>query len=227
MKEKYDLSLDNRQVVSLLIAGIVVLGAVFVLGVLVGKKLSVTQHPGRAQDLLAALDERSAALDQARKAAPLTFQEELTTKTDLAAPEPQPSPLAPIRPPAVAAPASTSLPTSSVATRAVPDAARAAPRPEPKAEPVSGSKPEAPGPDAASAWTLQLSSSPNRAVAEKQVGRFRGKGYAPYIVTADVAGKGTWYRVRMGRFATKEAAGKYLQDFRRETKAEAFVASTK
>ena len=33
MREKYDLSLDSRQVVSLLIGGIVVLGAVFVLGV--------------------------------------------------------------------------------------------------------------------------------------------------------------------------------------------------
>ena len=40
MREKYDLSLDSRQVVSLLIGGIVVLGAVFVLGVLVGKKLA-------------------------------------------------------------------------------------------------------------------------------------------------------------------------------------------
>ena len=43
MREKYDLSLDSRQVVSLLIGGIVVLGAVFVLGVLVGKKLAGTR----------------------------------------------------------------------------------------------------------------------------------------------------------------------------------------
>src|SRR5690349_5571596 len=52
MREKYDLSLDSRQVVSLLIGGIVVLGAVFVLGVLVGKKLAGTPHADRAPDLL-------------------------------------------------------------------------------------------------------------------------------------------------------------------------------
>jgi cell division septation protein DedD len=55
----------------------------------------------------------------------------------------------------------------------------------------------------------------------------REKGYAPYIVTAEVPGKGTWYRVRMGSFPTKDAATRYLQDFKRETQAEAFVASTK
>jgi len=78
MREKYDLSLDSRQVVSLLIGGIVVLGAVFVLGVLVGKKLSAVPRTDRAPDLLTALDHRSDALEQARATPPLTFQEELT-----------------------------------------------------------------------------------------------------------------------------------------------------
>ena len=78
MKEKYDLSLDSRQVVSLLVAGIVVLGAVFVLGVLVGKKLAGSQRMDRAPDLLSALDQKSAALEKARAGTALTFQEELT-----------------------------------------------------------------------------------------------------------------------------------------------------
>src|SRR5277367_5300962 len=73
MKEKYDLSLDSRQVVSLLVAGIVVLG------VLVGKKLAGSQRNDRAPDLLSALDQKSAALERARAAPALTFQEELTT----------------------------------------------------------------------------------------------------------------------------------------------------
>ena len=38
MKEKFDVSLDNRQIISLLIAGIVVMGAVFVLGVTASRK---------------------------------------------------------------------------------------------------------------------------------------------------------------------------------------------
>jgi cell division septation protein DedD len=85
-------------------------------------------------------------------------------------------------------------------------------------------------PDATSAtgaFTLQLGASNNRDDAERQAARLREKGYAPYIVTAEVPGKGTWYRVRMGSFPTKDAATRYLQDFKRETQAEAFVASTR
>ncbi|HZX41692.1 MAG TPA: SPOR domain-containing protein, partial [Myxococcaceae bacterium] len=102
----------------------------------------------------------------------------------------------------------------SVATRSAPAAAHATPR-----------VPEATSPTGA--FTLQLGASPSRDDAERQASRLREKGYAPYIVTAEVPGKGTWYRVRMGSFPTKDAATRYLQDFKRETQAEAFVASTR
>ena len=60
------------------------IGAVFVLGVVVGKKLAIGQGGSNAADLLTALDEKAAAMDKV-KAAPtveprLTFQEELTRK---------------------------------------------------------------------------------------------------------------------------------------------------
>jgi cell division protein FtsN len=29
------------------------------------------------------------------------------------------------------------------------------------------------------------------------------KGFKPFIVSATIQGKGTWYRVRMGRFSTE------------------------
>ena len=105
--------------------------------------------------------------------------------------------------------------TETVATRATPAAAKPATPKPPEATASNG------------AFTLQLGASPNREDAERQASRLREKGYAPYIVTAEVPGKGTWYRVRMGSFPTKDAASRYLQDFKRETQAEAFVASTK
>src|SRR5499425_3275644 len=105
MREKYDLSLDSRQVVSLLIGGIVVLGAVFVLGVLVGKKLAGTPRADHAPDLLTALDHKSDALERARAAPPLTFQEELT--------KPAASAPTAMHPPDVPAPAPTAAPPSS------------------------------------------------------------------------------------------------------------------
>lgn len=277
MREKYDLSLDSRQVVSLLIGGIVVLGAVFVLGVLVGKKLAGTPRADHAPDLLTALDHKSDALELARAAPPLTFQEELTrpaasTPTVARLPLVSPPPTSasstaptvarvtapaatppPSATPTAAAAAPTSKPASAVRAAAVPVTTAAAteakperkPEAEKKAEPAARPPPpesvatrSAPAaahpapkvPEATSAtgaFTLQLGASLNRDDAERQAARLREKGYAPYIVTAEVPGKGTWYRVRMGSFPTKDAATRYLQDFKRETQAEAFVASTR
>ena len=259
MREKYDLSLDSRQVVSLLIGGIVVLGAVFVLGVLVGKKLAGTPHADRAPDLLTALDHKSDALERARAAPPLTFQEELTrpatpAPTVVRAPAPAATPAAATSSAtSTATPAATPASTASKITPAArppPATAMAEAKPAPKAEPEKKPEPartakvesvatrSAPAaaqsvpkvPEATSAtgaFTLQLGASPNRDDAERQASRLREKGYAPYIVTAEVPGKGTWYRVRMGSFPTKDAATRYLQDFKRETQAEAFVASTR
>src|SRR5688500_16648256 len=82
MKEKYELSLDNRQIVSLTVGGLIVVGAVFVLGVVVGKKLAVDDRSAAAPDLLSALDQRAAAMDSMQKDASLTFQDELTRKPE-------------------------------------------------------------------------------------------------------------------------------------------------
>jgi len=246
MKEKYDLSLDSRQVVSLLVAGIVVVGAVFVLGVVVGKKLAGSQRTDRAPDLLSALDQKSAALERARAAPPLTFQEELVADGGTAqrpAPRAEPpkasakAPEAKAEPPKLAAekkPEPTAKPAEAkgdppktaekkVEVAAKPaDGGTVATRAAP---PASAGRAEGAAP--AGPWTLQIGASQNREDAERIASRLREKGYAPYIVTAEVPGKGTYYRVRMGSFATREAAGRYLEDFRRETKSEAFVASTK
>jgi septal ring-binding cell division protein DamX len=244
MKERFDLSLDNRQVGSLLIGGIVVLGAVFVLGVVVGKKLAGNEETRQADDILSALDRKA---DQAAPAAaevPLTFQEELTRKRadpvaavepkSLPEPEPAaaevaPSPKQPAQAPESAA-ASAESPKRAIGEGKVEQAAvptRAAEREggladafdraaaRPPAEAVKGG-----------AFTLQLSASQSREEADRFVRRLRDRGYAPYIVKAEVAGKGTWYRVRMGSFPTKDAAQRYLADFKRETQLSAFVAAS-
>ncbi len=243
MKEKFDLSLDSRQIVSLLVAGIVVLGSVFVLGVVVGKKLA-TQERAVGGDLLTALDEKAKAMDEVRDAS-LTFQEELTrngppsidppTIKVVEAPEPAAAP-----PPVVAeAPAPKPEP---VAVAPKPEPVRspdpAPARPAGKVSETPVATRTAPGHDGGSgakrpleaapngAFTLQLSASQNKTEADRFATRLRDRGYAPFIVEATVPGKGTWYRVRMGSFASKEAATRYLQDFRRETQLDAFVAST-
>ncbi|NTX13690.1 SPOR domain-containing protein [Myxococcus sp. CA051A] len=291
MKEKFDVSLDNRQIVSLLIAGIVVLGAVFVLGVVVGKKLAGDVQTASAPDLLSALDANAQALQAVQhKDSALTFQDELTRKASAepvaVAPKPAaPKPAAPVEKPApkppeparTAAMAPTpdpdtgELPPEEPAEepQAVAVAETPKPTPAPVAEKPAAAPAEKPAPVAAKpaqvsgkvetaavptrttqkegggmkdaiaraaqlpdpavkggAFTLQLSAFQDKQEADRFMARLRDRGYAPYIVTAEVAGKGTWYRVRMGTFASKDAATRYLSDFKRETQLDAFVAGT-
>ncbi|MBM4381647.1 MAG: SPOR domain-containing protein, partial [Deltaproteobacteria bacterium] len=80
MREKFELSLDSRQVNSLLAAGLVVLGAVFVLGVVVGKRLAAASVGAEPADLLTSLDRKAATMVEVRKEPALTFQDELTRK---------------------------------------------------------------------------------------------------------------------------------------------------
>ena|SRR5215217_602315 len=296
MKEKFDVSLDNRQIVSLLIAGIVVLGAVFVLGVVVGKKLAGDVQTASAPDLLSALDANAQALQEVRqKDSALTFQDELTRKasaepvavapkpapakpTAAPAEKPAPKPPEPVKTAAMAPtpdPDTGELPPEEpseepVAVAETPKPAAVAETPKPVAEKPTAAPAEKPAtvaarpaqvsgkvetaavptrttqkeggsgmkealaraaqlPDPAvkgGAFTLQLSAFQDKQEADRFMARLRDRGYAPYIVTAEVAGKGTWYRVRMGTFASKDAATRYLSDFKRETQLDAFVAGT-
>jgi DedD protein len=247
LKEKYELSLDNRQIVTLTVASLVVLGGVFMLGVVVGKKLSgelAAQKP--PADLLTQLDEKSKVLEQVQAGpAELTFQEELTRTAPVAkapeavkvaepvkAPEPvkvaeaprQPEPeKAPERPEPV-------KPAAIAESVALPETPR--PEPVPTRTHDAGSLKEAFGkvqrvPETAAdgTWSIQLAAYQEKAEADRFAAGLRDKGYAPYIVEASVAGKGTWFRVRMGRFASREAAGRYLTDFKRETSINGIVSA--
>ncbi len=247
LKEKYELSLDSRQIVTLTVASLVVLGGVFVLGVVVGKKLSTeSQKLDQPADILSAADQKTEALAQADKAQPLTFQEELTKRAPELVPAPEPVKNVVVLKPAeikVEAPKPVEPPKADDVKPVEEKVAEAKPvLPEtPKSEPVATrtndagalkeafgkvqKAPEAPTPSADGAWTLQLSAYQDKAEAERFVAGLRDKGYAPFIIEANVAGKGTWFRVRMGRFGSKDAASTYLADFKRETSIAAIVTN--
>lgn len=238
LKEKYELSLDNRQIVSISIASLVVLGGVFMLGVVVGKKLSAETAALQQQpsDLLGQLDRKTDALENVKADAALTFQDELTRRTPTPvaeAPvvkpvvEPKPEAVVALAPkPAEPAPAPLAPPEPRLAET---------PKPEPVAtRTVDGGglkeafgKAQRPPTETAAdgAWTVQLSAYQDKAEADRFAAGLRDKGYAPYIVEATIAGKGTWFRVRMGRFGTRDAASRYMDDFRRETAMNAIVTT--
>lgn len=256
LKEKYELSLDSRQIVTITVASLVVLGGAFMLGVVVGKKLSLENTALQAQpaDLLSQLDQKTDALENVKADAALTFQDELTRKhptTTLVAEPPVVKPVE--KPVEVAKPvekiaeAPKPEPVKPVEVAVAPTPVKEEPKlaETPKPEPVAtrtvdagGASPglkeafgkvqKAPAPTNTAAdgsWTVQLSAYQDRGEADRFAAGLRDKGYAPYIVEANIAGKGTWYRVRMGRFANKEAATRYMDDFRRETAMSAIVTT--
>ncbi|HEX9308358.1 MAG TPA: SPOR domain-containing protein [Anaeromyxobacter sp.] len=205
-REKFELSLDGRQVASIVVGALVVLGVVFVLGLNVGKQLAVRQvAAGRAGDL-EALDR--APTPPPSKPEPLTFHDRLTKETP--APPPPPEPTArPVPPPVPPAPQQAVAPPAA---------------PEPAAPPVAPAQPAA-KPGALKPWTVQLAASEERSEAERLATRFSSLN--PRIEEAVIAGKGRFYRVRVGSFDTKEAAQRYLRDVARETGAKGIVTPSR
>lgn len=243
LKEKYELSLDDRQIVTLTIASLVVLGGVFMLGVVVGKKLAGEPADHPSPDLLSQVDRKTTALDSLkdREDAALTFQDELTKRAPAQATPVKQVELARVDPPK-AEPQKAEPPKAEPAKEAV----AVVPTPEPgrlpespKVEPIAtrtndgGGLKEAFGKAqrpptevvADGSWTVQLAAYQDRSEADRFAAGLRDKGYAPYLVEVAIPKKGTWYRVRMGRFATKDAASRYMDDFKRETSINAMVTT--
>jgi cell division septation protein DedD len=127
-------------------------------------------------------------------------------------PEPKPAPA-----PVVVAPKPAPAPAEALTNTRSPDAGGAM-----KDAFARAARPEKTAPDGQ--WTIQISAYQDKAEAERNLAGLRDRGYAPYIVEAKVPNKGTWFRVRMGRFASREAAARYLSDFQRETQISAIVA---
>lgn len=243
IREKIEIALDSRQVVSIVLGAAVALGVVFYLGVTVGRDLAASQ-PEAKVDRLAELDAQAAEL-----AARLTFPETLTEESP---PEPEPvrerggtrqeqaEPGAP-QAKGEAAPGPAAV---APAAKAGAEAAAVGPRAEatPETKTVAAAERPAAGgtTDAAKAesrsvpgtptdtgpvrFTVQVGAFPTRPEAEAMVSRLRESGLSPYLMEADIPGKGTFYRVRIGRFESRDDAKRYLDNLKRETGLPGFVA---
>jgi cell division septation protein DedD len=207
-REKFELSLDGKQVASIVVGALVVLGVVFVLGLNVGRQIAVRQlDTGRAGDL-EALDHAPAS--PPGKPEPLTFHDRLTKETPAPPPPAEPVPRA--SPPAAP-------PTSA------PPPVAAAPAAEPPAPAPPAARTEPAAPASLKPWTVQLAAAEDRADAERVAARFASLN--PRIEEAFVPGKGRFFRVRVGSFDTKEAAQRYVRDVARETGAKGIVTPSR
>jgi cell division septation protein DedD len=74
-------------------------------------------------------------------------------------------------------------------------------------------------------WTVQVNAVPDERSAKASVDRLKSKGYNAYMTEARNNGK-VWYRVRVGRYGTREEADKMVDSLKtRENLAAVFATS--
>jgi DedD protein len=61
-------------------------------------------------------------------------------------------------------------------------------------------------------YTLQIASYQEKEMAESDIKSLKQRGYAAFIVSSELPGKGTWYRVRLGSFSSKASAEKLQKE---------------
>ncbi len=72
-------------------------------------------------------------------------------------------------------------------------------------------------------YSVQTGSYPQMSEATRSVDRWKSKGYPAYMMIADIPDRGRWYRVRIGGFASREDASRYLREFQTRENVEALV----
>jgi septal ring-binding cell division protein DamX len=228
-REKIEVRLDNRQVFFLFFGSAVVACMLFVLGVMVGKRIE-----SRGQAEAAPLADPLAALDRVHQPPPgvaapepaLTFPRTLAGSQAAAPPraKPAPHPVVAAAPhPVVAAaphPVVAAAPHPVVAAVSVPKPSP----PKPVAVHVPAPAPVAPPADPAKGkgkFTLQLSTFTTSAEADAFAQRYPGA----FVIGGPVPGKGTVYRVRYGNFASFKEAAAAKDGFEKQHNMIALVAA--
>jgi DedD protein len=209
-REKIEVKLDNRQVFFLFFGSAVVACMLFVLGVMVGKRIE-----SRGQAEAPQLQDPLAALDRAQK-----------PPVGVAAPDPQllfPSTLAggpKVKP--AAAHASLGLPAKVVPARpAPPKPIAAAPKPVLAAKPAPAAAAPADPAKIKGKYTLQISTFTTSADAEAFVQKYPGA----FVIAGDVPGKGMVYRVRFGNYATYKDVIAAKESFEKQHNMIALIAA--
>jgi cell division septation protein DedD len=249
-KDRVEVSLDGRQIFYLFFGGAVVTCMVFVLGVVVGKKVEARSHVDRVHTTTSR--DPLAALDRLENGDPLTFRNSLAQGQAATAPvEQEIAELERVRAEAAKSghsdkPASDKpvdknakdkadkiAADEAAAEKAVADknakakAEKALADKNAKSDKATADKAvvtDKPADKGANKFTLQLSSFQKRAEADAFADSVRDAGFAARVIEATVEGKGTFYRVRSGAYKTTEAADEAKALFERKMNKSAIIA---
>lgn len=243
-KDKIEVSLDGRQIFYLFFGGAVIVGLVFVLGVMVGRRVEARGHVERARTHAAA--DPLAALDRLESGSGLSFQEKLTgadaptevekkiaamaakpaegKATDRKAEEKRAADEKKLAEDKKAADekAKRAAEEKKAADEKVLAEAEAKQEKERERQKKAAEEKQVVEDKPRQRWTLQLSSFQDRSEAESFLAAIKATGYQPHMTEADVDGK-TYYRVRLGTYKSIENATNAKTDFEKSTKKSASI----
>ena len=225
-RDRIDLQLDSRQIVSFVIGSLVVLGVVFALGVMVGKQLAASagSEIAAGSDPLAEIDAREKALADAaiaevavKEEEALTFEHELTRPKTV---DPVIEPTRGAEPPA---------PKREEPVKVAEPKPAAEPPAEPKGRKglADAFDKVAASPTGSGSLAVQVASLPKREDADRVVDKLVAKGFSAYVVSAEIPGKGTYYRVKVGSFETRDEANGALADIKAQAAMTGIVTSAR
>src|SRR5690554_513787 len=78
--------------------------------------------------------------------------------------------------------------------------------------------------DAPARFTLQVAAHPDLDGAKEHMERLRAMGLQPQLVSAAIPGKGSFYRVRVGKFATNKQAQTFQEQLKSDHSLSTFVS---
>jgi cell division septation protein DedD len=197
-------------------AGVALMVGFFILGYYVGKYQNESGVSGEIAPPLPEI-----ASNTGQKVEEFTFYKTLTDKNDKTVsidlkPRPVKEDTKPAKQQATAeAPKTISVPSGLKDKRIENDPGNEAVSSAKTKQPAS-KKPQPPAkrePSAASTsaklrYAVQTASYQEREMAEDEVKRLKRKGFAAFIVSSELPGKGVWHRVRLGSFSNKGGAEK-------------------
>lgn len=235
IQEQTDEESPGRKAAMLGMAGLSTIGLVFAMGVALGDRGETPSEPDPLAALAPAM--QASAPPETEEVEPaedtlapgeVRFHEQLTddrpeVEAALAAAAAEQHLLAqtvaPTPAPAAAVP-DLALPTARLDVLPMTDVARA-----PRAEADSPSTPRAPsGHDGA--FTIQVASYRTREEAELFADALRGRGHESFVMRAELPGRGTYFRVRIGPFDSRPAADRYRSTFEREEGMNTYVVDS-
>ncbi|MBI3811713.1 MAG: SPOR domain-containing protein [Nitrospirae bacterium] len=100
-------------------------------------------------------------------------------------------------------------------------------RPSPRAAPPTVASPWATGRSPKKQpprFTIQIAAVKDRPTAEALTDRLKRKGYPVFILPHVIPKQGTWYRVRVGHFAKRDAAREMARQISRQERLKTYIA---